>query len=145
LAACWFRLCMPGKNRLTAMPCDADTGVVIDVLGCGELEPCSPNDTASGLTDNRRVDMLFTGGMQMRDGSTIRTTEAPAVIKPRLNVSGPVPAVFQLQPSAPVPLDPDGKYAVSASCHRENAAWMCGLRMLATIPGTGRWRSRRWV
>ncbi|MDH3985921.1 MAG: OmpA family protein [Gammaproteobacteria bacterium] len=87
--------------------CAEDSGVVIDIVSRGELEPRSSNATTQGRADNRRADVVFNGRLQLRDGGTVWATEDPAIIEPRLSVSGPAfishsegrftqPAVFRL-------------------------------------------------
>jgi outer membrane protein OmpA-like peptidoglycan-associated protein len=72
-----------------SMACAEDSGMVIDVVSRGELEPRSSNATTEGQADNRRVDVIFNGRLQLRDGGTVWATEDPAIIEPRLSVSGP--------------------------------------------------------
>jgi uncharacterized repeat protein (TIGR01451 family) len=69
--------------------CAEGSGVSIDVISRGELEPRSDNATDAGRADNRRVDLSFTGRMRLRDGGVVWATEDPAIIEPRLAVSGP--------------------------------------------------------
>jgi uncharacterized repeat protein (TIGR01451 family) len=69
--------------------CGEESGVTIDIISRGELEPRSDNATDAGRADNRRADLLFTGRMRLRDGGVVWATEDPAIIEPRLAVSGP--------------------------------------------------------